>query len=139
MKFLVIEQDADVLMISHDKQEGGTLGMLQTLVEGLVQYVPADRDFLGFDADVWVNEEGLFREDFCMNVLASVIVGTTIVGPAVIALSDSNGETLGLTDEQIDTLSGRMVIRRGKDDSGYNVEQLSELRAISRMPQEGDR
>lgn len=130
MNFLVIEQNSDTILISHDEDEkGGTLDLLQTLVEGLVQYVPADRDFLGFDADVWVNEEGLFREDFCMNVLASVIVGTTIVGPAVIALSDSNGETLGLTDEQIDTLGGRMVIRRGKDDSGYNVEQLSELRA----------
>lgn len=140
MNFLVIEQNSDTILISHDEDEkGGTLSMLQTAVEGWVEHVRADRDYLGFDADVWVNEEGVYREDFEMNVLASVITGQTIVGPAVLALSTIDGETVGLTGEQIDTLSDRMWIRRCKDGTGYHVEQLSALRAISRIPQDGDR
>lgn len=140
MNFLVIEQNSDTILISHDKDEkGGTLSMLQTAVEGWVEHVNADRDYLGFDADVWVNEEGIYRDDFEMNVLASVMTGQTIVGPAVIALATNDGETLGLTDEQIETLGNRMWIQRDKDGTGYHVEQLSALRAISRIPQEGDR
>jgi hypothetical protein len=139
MKFLVIEQNSDVLMVTHDKdEEGGTLSMLQTAVEGLVEYARADRDYLGFDADVWVNEEGLYRDDFTPNILASVIVGRPIVGPAVIALSDSEGETIGLSDEQLDTLSNRLIISRGKDNSGYHVDSLSALRAIERMPKDSE-
>lgn len=140
MNFLVIEQNSDTILISHDEDEkGGTLSMLQTAVEGWVEHVRADRDYLGFDADIWVNEEGIYRDDFEMNVLASVMTGQTLVGPAVVALTNSDGETLGLTDEQIETLSGRMWIRRCKDGTGYHVEQLSALRAISRIPQDGDR
>jgi len=139
MKFLVIEQNSNVLMISHDKDEkGGTLSMLQTAVEGLVEYVKADSDFLGFDADIWVNEEGLYRDDFTPNLLASVIVNRLIVGPAVIALSDSEGETVGLSDEQLDALSNRLIISRGRDNSGYHVNSLSALRVTERMSKDSE-
>jgi hypothetical protein len=140
MDFIVIEQNSDTILISHDKdEEGGTLSMLQTAVEGLIEHVRADRDYLGFDADIWVNEEGIYRDDFEMNVLASVMTGQTIVGPAVIALATNDGETVGLTDEQIETLGNRMWIQRCKDGTGYHANQLSALRAISRIPQDGDR
>jgi hypothetical protein len=108
--------------------------MLQTAVEGLIEHVRADRDYLGFDADIWVNEEGIYRDDFEMNVLASVMTGQTIVGPAVVALTNSDGETLGLTDEQIDALGDRMVIKCGRGGTAYHVQQLSALRAIKRIP-----
>ena len=139
MQFLVIDQDSEVILISHDKAEtGGTLSLLQTAVEGLIEHVDADPDYLGFHADVWVNEEGIYREDFEINVLASIMTGQTLVGPAVIAQTNSDGETLGLSDEQIDTLGGRMVIRCGRGGTAYHVQQLSALRAIKRIPQDSE-
>lgn len=112
-EFLLIRDNGDAFLI-----EGGdnTLNTLQTLVEGWVECVNADKRSLGFEADVWVNEEGLFRQDFAINLVASFLTGRQLVGPAVLARSNSNGETIGLTSGQINRLI----------EDGLMIEQAAE-------------
>lgn len=132
MRFVVIEQNADIVIIDHDADtKGGTLKMLQTAVDGLIECVSADPDFLGFDADVWINEDGLYRKGYQVNVIASVIAGQRLVGPAVLSLSTFDGETIGLDAEQIDDIKKRTVVRTRSDGKGYNVGSLATLRALN--------
>jgi hypothetical protein len=81
-----------------EKPEGqDTLSFLQSLVEGLIESVS-----LTPDTDVWVNEEGLFRNDFVSNIGASLLAGRTLVGPAVLT-GHQNGETVGFPERYWDT------------------------------------
>ena len=77
-----------------------TLKFLQTLVDGLIECVS-----LTPDLDMWVNEEGLFRDDFEINRRASIMAGHgyVIKGPAVIT-GQRNGETISITPEDFDRL-----------------------------------
>ena len=59
------------------------------------------------DADLWCNENGI-AEDLELNMIASAIysdafgAGNPILGNVIITGSvDAEGETLGLTDEQV--------------------------------------
>jgi hypothetical protein len=112
-EFLLIRDNGIAYLVESDES---TLSTLQTLVDGLVECVNADKRSLGFEADVWVNEEGLFRQDFAINLVASFITGRQIVGPAVLARSNSNGATLGLTSSQINRLI----------EDGLMIEQAAE-------------
>lgn len=81
-----------------EKPEGqDTLSFLQSLVEGLIECVS-----LTPDTDVWVNEEGLFRNDFVSNIGVSLLAGRTLVGPAVLT-GQQNGETVSFPDRYWDT------------------------------------
>lgn len=75
-----------------------SLKTLQTAVDGLIQPI----DYAGFT--VWVNEEGLLRNDLEQNLPMMSIYRTPIMGNAVFTGGvDSEGETLGLP-EQYETL-----------------------------------
>lgn len=104
-----------------------TLSTLQSLVGGWVECVTADKIVLGFDADVWVNEEGLFREDFSINLVASYITGRQIVGPAVIARSTREGKTIGLTGDQINRLIEDGLLLETADNGSGNPYLLADL------------
>ena len=73
------------------KPEGmGTLEFLQAKVGGYV-------DMVGHQGlDFWVNDEGLLME-MQPNIW---LHGQIIVGPIVVAASNGEGETVGLTEEQ---------------------------------------
>lgn len=77
-----------------------TLKFLQTLVDGFIECVS-----LTPTLDMWVNEEGLFRDDFSHNPRASLIAGHgyALEGPAVIT-GHRNGETISLTADDISEL-----------------------------------
>ena len=80
-----------------EKPEGqDTLSFLQSLVEGLIECVS-----LTPTTDVWVNEEGLFRNDFVSNIGASLLAGRTLVGPAVLT-GQRNGETVSFPQDLLD-------------------------------------
>jgi hypothetical protein len=77
------------------KQIDGSLQSMQSIVEGLIQ--PVD---LQEDMTLWVNEEGMYREDY--NALASGIAGIHLNGPAFITGGvNEEGETMGLNPAYI--------------------------------------
>lgn len=70
-----------------------SLTTLQTAVDGLIQPV----DFYNFT--MWVNEEGLLRNDLDRNLVASAFYSTPIMGTIVFTGGvDDEGETLGLSE-----------------------------------------
>jgi len=87
--------------------EEETLECLQTLVGGWAEYsdkcliervpnmtgVPTPK---GIEIDCWVNEEGLFREGFIRNKIASAFTGVDCVGPAIFTSADDEGNTIPL-------------------------------------------
>jgi hypothetical protein len=99
--WIYITEYGDALLIAPTDQ---TLSDLQSLVGGYVECVAATKDQMGFACDVWVNEEGLFRNDFGFNLVASFMTGRQLIGPAVICTSDAQGNTCGLTEKNITRL-----------------------------------
>jgi hypothetical protein len=81
-----------------------TLCDLQTMVDGYIT-MPSG-NIAGMNVDVVVNDEGLYRENFRLNPVASFIARQHLVGPAVLVRTTANGDTIGFTDEQIDELIG---------------------------------
>lgn len=84
-----------------------SLGVLQKAVDGLIQ--PVD---LADNLTMWVNEEGLLRSDLNPNLLASALyaevygANTPIMGDVVFTGgSDDEGNTLGLTQPEVDELT----------------------------------
>ena len=108
MQFLYIDEMANVRIVSHEGES--TLATLQTLVEGYIELVRPNPADLGFDGDMWANEEGLYNPDFAVNPLASLLAGTRIVGPVVITRSDDMGNTVGLTDADLEAVRERMLV-----------------------------
>jgi len=68
-----------------------TLEAMQEVVGGYVELVRVG------DLDLWVNEEGIL-EGLPLN---RVIVGMPLVGPILVASSNEEGDTVGLTDTQV--------------------------------------
>lgn len=73
-----------------------TLTFLQTLVGGLIECVSIDRE-----TDLWVNEEGLFQNDFVTNIVASSLGNRPLVGPAVLT-GQKNGATTSVPEQYLD-------------------------------------
>lgn len=99
--WVYVTEYGDALLIAPTKQ---TLADLQSLVGGYVECVAQTEDQMGFACDVWVNEEGLFRNDFGFNLVASFMTGRQLVGPAVICTTDAQGNTRGLSEANITRL-----------------------------------
>jgi hypothetical protein len=98
-QYLYIDQFGDAIIVRQEPTET-SLSCLQTLVGGLIQIVPTDR----IRADVFVNEEGLFFPQFGINLTASYITGRQLVGPAVFAGSNKDGDTISLYDSTLNKL-----------------------------------
>lgn len=107
-RFLYVSEFGDVIPVEHTEET--TLRTLQMLVQGYVQVVNANPDTLGFDADIWVNEDGLAEPTFLPNMLASHFAGQSLVGPAVIARYDDDGTTVGLSDDDLKLLSRSLMV-----------------------------
>jgi len=121
-QFVLIKSNGMAYLVESDES---TLSTLQTLVEGYIECVTATKSVLGFDADVWVNEEGLYRQDFEINLVASYMTGRQIVGPAVIAKSSTSGSTLGLTTGNINRLiEDGLMIETQESGNAYTLTDL---------------
>ena len=125
-QFVLIEDTGDAYLVNSGDD---TLPTLQALVDGWIECVTASKRELGFDADVWVNEEGLFRNDFGLNLVMSVVTGRQLVGPAVLARSNSQGATLGLTPSNLYQLVHDGLMLDDNDEKGYSVEEILSIRA----------
>lgn len=125
-QFVLIEQTGESYLVNAGDD---TLRTLQSLVDGYIECVSADRRTLGFHADVWVNEEGLYRNDFSINLVASFMTCRQLVGPAVLARSATTGATLGLTLTDIYTLINDGLDLNDNNGAGYSVEEIAAFRA----------
>ena len=124
--YILIEDNGETFLI--DNQEPSSLGMLQFLVDGLVECVALPKSVLGFSADLWVNEEGLFRPDFTGNIGASILADRPIVGPAVITRSTPQGKTVGITDNQLNFLIEDGFLLDCNDGYGYYRNDIAQFR-----------
>jgi len=88
-----------------------TLAPLQTMVDGLIEYHPCVKALQGLDC--WVNEEGGFRIDFFTNYVASYETNLPLRGSAVLSRSNDQGETVGLTDDDIKKITDLMDVSYG--------------------------
>ena len=120
--FVVIEQTGYSFVTDSGTD---TLATLQLLVDGLVECVTPNPKVLGFTcADVWVNEEGLYRPDFSINLVASYITGRQLVGPAVLARSTSQGRTVGLTERQLERLAADGLFLDYNEGKNWTAEEV---------------
>jgi len=115
--FLYIPQGGDEVQAKLVKVDttNGSLAALQALVEGYVDVVSTP------SGDVWVNDEGLYRNDFEQNYIASVLTGRRIVGPAVLADSTPDGET---TSVSLNTIAYLQVAGVDIDFTTSTVEEI---------------
>ena len=122
-QFIVIEQNSEAYLVYGTDD---TLTTLQTLVDGLIECVEISGETFGFPNetfDVWVNEEGLFRNDFTLNEFASLICCRPIVGPVVIARS-KNGKTLGMTDDHMNQICEDGFLIDTNDGNNYTLDDF---------------
>lgn len=108
MKKVFVIHAEDGVSFGEEALEEITLEYLQEKVGGWVQAVPMIGELSGLT--LWVNEEGKFS-DLPLNELATAVwelsYGETdfIVGNAILTAGEGyDGETLGLTSEQLDTI-----------------------------------
>ena len=125
-EFILISDNGTAYLVESGES---TLDTLQTLVDGYIECVTADKHVLGFESDVWVNEEGLFRQDFAINLVASFLTGRQLVGPAVLARSSKGGKTLGLTSSNINRLIEDGLMLETADEGSGNPYTLDDLLA----------
>jgi hypothetical protein len=117
-QYVYIAQQGYGYIVNADSD---TLKSLQILVDGLIECARSRE----FDCDVWVNEEGLFREDFYVNTAASTIANQTLVGPAVLTNVDSEGRTTGITFAQLLALRKEGLPLDDNDGKGWSVEEAA--------------
>jgi hypothetical protein len=130
--FLYLNEFGDALLINHDTES--TLQTLQTLVEGYVQCVSADPHETGITADIWINEEGLYQPTFAINLLASAFTRQQIVGPAVIARSNTEGETIGLTTDDLTAITSQGLVVDDNNGAGFTPHEATAIRAHLTTP-----
>jgi hypothetical protein len=97
---LRIDTDGTLTKLDLDAPEG-SLKVLQTAVGGYIECVEISRWL-----NIWVNEEFLFNEEFKPNPLGCALTKGIILGPIVLTGGvDSEGETLALPDQKIQSLT----------------------------------
>lgn len=99
-----------------------TLTFLQTLVDGFVECVGIQGGL-----DIWVNEDGLFRDDFRTNRKATIMRGAgyavPLVGPAVLATHDKEGRTFGVPQDYY--FYSEALLNDGRP---FTLEEVIEIR-----------
>ena len=99
-----------------------SLSTLQNAVDGLIQ--PID---ISDTITMWVNEEFLFRNSFEPNLLATAMyqnVGGQSVIPGSVVFTggaDSEGNTMGLDDSELDRLNSLAKVAQLWVDTGTMV------------------
>lgn len=105
-KAVLVQPDGKWEIVEFDNSNG--LEVLQKAVDGLIQ--PVDINPVGIT--MWVNEEGLYRNDFTENFMASAIFeesygenATPIMGNAIYTGgTDSEGYTDGLSEKHLEVI-----------------------------------
>jgi len=77
------------------------LEVLQELVDGCIEHYVIDEGLNDYYIDMWINDEGKFREDFrpMFALMHNGELYDVIVGPCVFTMYDNEGYTHGLTSD----------------------------------------
>jgi len=101
MEKLALKVTPNAEVIELDLNAGNELSIMQEAVDGLIQPV----DFAGFT--MWVNEEGLLRNDLEHNFALMAFYPTPIMGNAVFTGGiDEEGNTLPLSESSAELVRG---------------------------------
>jgi hypothetical protein len=96
---LKVTPNGDVVEV--DLGAGDELAIMQEAVDGLIQPI----DYAEFT--IWVNEEGLLRDDLSPNFALLALYRTPIMGNALFTGgSDENGNTLPLSEDSAKFVRG---------------------------------
>lgn len=91
---LIVTTDAKIVKLSLDNNT--ELDQLQKAVDGYIEAVT-----LSPNLTMWVNEEGLFRNDLSVNPVAYAFYSQPIIGDIVFTGgTDSKGDTIGLSEAE---------------------------------------
>ena len=121
--------------------ETDTLETLQRLVDGLVELVTvplapaAAATRAARSLDIWVNEEGIRRSDFCVNdhvvAMAQIRGLGPLVGPAVLTVS-ADGDTQGLSGPLIAALRAALLRTGATEMLPTSAREAAEQQRASR-------
>ena len=125
MKHLVVTDTGWATIV--EGSDNDSLSDLQKMVNGLITYVPCQKTWHGLDC--CVNEDGDFRPELYPNYVASYECNYPLVGVAVINRSNSQGETIGLTDDDIQNIK-RVLDVDEKIHTPQDIVKYNEQRKV---------
>lgn len=102
--FMVLKSvSAGGLLELKMEQFNDSLKALQRLVDGSIEHYVIDDDLNEHFIDMWINDEGKFRDDFkpMFALMHDGKLYDVIVGPCVFTMYDLEGATHGLTDDAL--------------------------------------
>lgn len=100
------------------------LEFLQSKVDGYIEHYVISEYLNSIYIDMWINEEGKFRSDFepVFALMHDNILYDVIVGPCLFTSFNDDGDTLGLTDDEVNIV----------------IQYLSELDVVGLVNKDGD-
>lgn len=131
--FRVVEIAAD--------DDHGLLDPLQSLVDGYFEPVPGGGVVVPTDGgtpeavDVWVNEDVRFRSDLEPNIhiVALLRYPVALRGPAVVTVTDGEGDTRGLPEHLIDAARSVLVEVGAEELPTTGVEEAAAQQQAARQ------
>lgn len=137
MRFVFVGDDGTFREVQA-AADADTLATLQTLVDGYIELVGttvtcgAGRR----PVDIWLNEEGKMRSDFHANPHAQKMLDYSMsdvfVGPTVLSAADDDDETVGLDDQLIEVVKGKLLRMGATELPPASVEDAAEQQSGSR-------
>lgn len=104
--------------------------ILSDTVGGYIEHITYDKDFANRRIDMWIDEEGKLKGlNPCVAIVdENNVMMDIIVGNVIFTTCDLEGDSFGLTDEEIGFI-------KTKFDVAYmrNAENLEEVREIKRF------
>lgn len=108
IRVLVLRVGSSLEEVEVEKDK--TLEFLQEVVDGYVDVL-----HIGHGIDIWLNDEGLLREDLPLNFVVGSIksgkVAHQICGNVVFASHDREGNTISLTQKQMEKIRNMFINR----------------------------
>lgn len=126
--YLYLDEWGNAALVRQQPDQS-RLQMFQRLVDGHIDIAASTpTGQAGFPVDAIVNDEGLYRQDFGINLIASLLTGRQLVGPVVLSTVSADGESIGLSWAQL-----HRITRHGLtiDDNGgkcYTADHIASER-----------
>jgi len=128
-QYLYLDESGRAALVNQEPDQR-RLTMFQTLVDGSIDIASAvPRCRAGFAVDAIINDEGLYRPDFSINLVATWLTGRQLVGPVVLSCVSRNGDSIGLNASQIARLRRDGLEIDDNDGQGYTAAQIIDNRA----------
>ena len=109
MQIFKIDTDGNAAV----KEIKGDLRSLQEEVGGLITLAPYYEELEMYDIDIYADDEGLLKADPKTTLIITekenrMKVLTALVGNLILVSHDNEGNTVGLTDDQVDFIKAHL-------------------------------